>query len=215
MARIQVRNQTSGLAIALAVLTLLTANSFAQPRARAKPTPMVVERASDSYAIYSLLMPGVPFAGMSPDQATHFAIAGTTVNINDMNPAIPPEGELQPPPNNEKAFQEAVQDFHTRRYERVQLERQLTIDRPYTLLTPDDVAEVRKTLGGIDPGSQLQDKWAGYPGITYFSEVYFNTARTAALVYMNNFCANLCANGQWIYLEKNGTQWVRRSGLNI
>ena len=32
---------------------------------------------------------------------------------------------------------------------------------------------------------------------------------------MNNFCANLCANGQWIYLEKNGAQWVRRSGLNI
>jgi hypothetical protein len=215
MARIQVRRQTPGLAVAIAVLTLLTASSFAQPRAHAKPTPMVVDRASDSYAIYSLLMPGMPFASMSPDQATHFAIAGTTVNINDMNPAIPPEGELEPPPNNEKAFQEAVQDFHTRRYERVQLERQLKIDRPYTLLTPDDVAELRKTLGGIDPGSQLQDKWAGYPGITYFSEVYFNTARTAALVYMNNFCANLCANGQWIYLEKNGAQWVRRSGLNI
>ena len=215
MARIQVRKQSLGLAVAIAVLTLLAASSFAQPRAHAKPIPMVVDRASDSYAIYSLLMPGVPFAGMSPDQASHFAIAGTTVNINDMNPAIPPEGELQPPPNNEKAFQEAAQDFHTRRYERVQLERQLKIDRPYTLLTPDDVAELRKTLGGIDPGSQLQDKWAGYPGITYFSEVYFNTARTAALVYMNNFCANLCANGQWIYLEKNGTQWVRRSGLNI
>ena len=36
---------------------------------------------ADSYAIYSLLMPGVPFAGMSPNQAPHLAIAGTTVNI--------------------------------------------------------------------------------------------------------------------------------------
>ena len=215
MARIQVRKETRGLAVGIAVLTLLMASSFAQPRAHAKPTPMALARASDSYAIYSLLMPGVPFSSMSPEQASHFAVAGTTVNIEDMNPAIPPEGQLQPPPNNEKAFQEAVQDFHTRRYERVQLQRQLTIDRPYTLLTPDDVAELRQTLGGIDPGSQLQAKWAGYPGITYFSEVYFNTARTAALVYMNNFCANLCANGQWIYLEKNGAQWVRRSGLNI
>jgi hypothetical protein len=133
MARIQVRKQTPGLAVAIAVLTLLTASSFAQPRSHAKPTPMVVDRASDSYAIYSLLMPGVPFDSMSPDQASHFAIAGTTVNINDMNPAIPPDGQLQPPPNNEKAFQEAVQDFHTHRYERVQLERQLKIDRPYTL----------------------------------------------------------------------------------
>jgi hypothetical protein len=172
------------------------------------------DRAS-TYAIYSLLMPGVPFAGMSSTQAPHFAIAGTTVNIEDMNPAIPPDGQLQPPPDNGDAFREAVQDFYTRKYERMQIEDQLQLDRPYTLLSAGDVAELRSTLAGIDPGSQLQDKWAGYPGITYFSEVYFNTAHTAALVYMNNFCANLCANGQWIYLEKKNSQWVRRSGLNI
>jgi hypothetical protein len=170
---------------------------------------------ADAYAIYSLIMPGVPFAGMSPTQAPHFAIAGTTVSIEQMNPAIAPDSELQPPPDNQEAFSEAVQDFHTRRYERIHLEDQLKLDRPYTLLSADDVTELRTTLAGIDPGSQLQSKWAGYPGITYFSEVYFNSAHTAALVYMNNFCANLCANGQWIYLEKNGNQWVRRSGLNI
>ncbi len=173
-----------------------------------------IDRA-DSYAIYSLLMPGVPFQGMSTTQAQRFAIAGTTVSIEQMNPAIPPDGQLQPPPNNAQAFQEAVQDFQTRRYERIPLEHKINLDRPYTLLNADDVAELKSTLAGIDPGSQLQDKWAGYPGITFFSEVYFNTAHTAALVYMNNFCANLCANGQWIYLEKNGDQWVRRSGLNI
>jgi hypothetical protein len=174
-----------------------------------------VADSADAYAIYSLLMPGVPFAGMSPTQAPHLAIAGTTVSIEQMNPAIAPDSELQPPPNNQEAFSEAVQDFHTRRYERMHLEHQLELDRPYTLLSADDVTELRKTLAGIDPGSELQSKWAGYPGITYFSEVYFNSAHTAALVYMNNFCANLCANGQWIYLEKKGDQWVRRSGLNI
>lgn len=202
--------------LAIAAFALLAACSVAQPPQHdTKPISIKVDRAADSYAIYSLLMPGVPFDSMSSEQASRFAIAATSVNIDDMNPAIPPDGQLQPPPNNEKAFSEALQDFHTRRYERVQLEHQLNIDRPYALLTADDLAEFRSTLAGIDPGSQLQDKWAGYPGITYFSEVYFNTTRTAALVYMNNFCANLCANGQWIYLEKNGDQWVRRSGLNI
>jgi hypothetical protein len=174
----------------------------------------IIDR-TDAYAIYSLLMPGVPFQSMSTTQAQRFAIAGTTVSIEQMNPAVPPDGQLQPPSNNTQAFREAVQDFHARRYERMQLEPELKVDRPYTLLSADDVTELRKALAGIDPGSQLQDKWAGYPGITYFSEVYFNTAHNAALVYMNNFCANLCANGQWIYLEKNGNQWVRRSGLNI
>jgi hypothetical protein len=204
------------LKLAIAALTLLTGSTVAQtPQPRTKGVAIKVDRAADAYAIYSLLMPGVPFDSMSPEQAPRLAIAATTVNINDMNPAIPPEGQLQPPPNNEKAFREAVQDFQTRRYERVQLEHQLKLDRPYTLLSADDVAELRNSLAGIDPGSQLKDKWAGYPGITYFSEVYFNTSRTAALVYMNNFCANLCANGQWIYLEKQDNQWVRRSGLNI
>lgn len=170
---------------------------------------------ADISAIYSLLMPGVPFAGMSLSQAPHFAIAAQTVNIDDMNPAIPPDGQLQPPPDNGTAFREATQDFYTRKYERMQIPPQLQLDRPFDLLDEADVAELRRALTGIDPGSQLKDKWAGYPGITYFSEVYFNTADTAALVYMNNFCANLCANGQWIYLEKKNGQWVRRSGLNI
>lgn len=169
----------------------------------------------NTYAIYSLLMPGVPFQTMSPSQAPHFAIAAQTVNIDDMNPAIPPDGQLQPPPNNAQAFREAVQDFYTRQYERTRIAHQLQLDRPYTLLDPAEIAELRETLAGIDPGSELKDKWAGYPGITYFSEVYFDSTHTAALVYMNNFCANLCANGQWIYLEKQGKQWVRRSGLNV
>jgi hypothetical protein len=202
--------------LAIAAFALLAACAVAQPPQKdARPISIKLDRAADSYAIYSLLMPGVPFDSMSPEQASRFAIAATTINIDDMNPAIPPEGQLQPPPNNETAFREAVQDFHTRRYERIQLERQLKIDRPYTLLSAGDAAELRNTLAGIDPGSQLQDKWSGYPGITYFSEVYFNTTRNVALVYMNNFCANLCANGQWIYLEKHDNQWVRRSGLNI
>jgi hypothetical protein len=202
--------------LATAAFALLAVCAVAQPpQKHARPISIKLDRAADSYAIYSLLMPGVPFDSMSPQQASRFAIAATTVNIDDMNPAIPPDGQLQPPPNNETAFREAVQDFHTRRYERIQLEHQLKVDRPYTLLSAGDAAELRNTLAGIDPGSQLQDKWSGYPGITYFSEVYFNSTRNAALVYMNNFCANLCANGQWIYLEKHDNQWVRRSGLNI
>ncbi len=195
------------------LLTFLVSGLVAQTKPTVQPMPL--DRAANSYAIYSLLMPGVPFSGMSTDQAPHFAIADTTVSIANMNPAIAPDSELQPPPNNPQAFHEAVQDFRSRRYENVGLERQFKLDRDYTLLNPGDIAEVRKTLSGVDPGSQLKDKWAGYPGITFFSEVYFNSTQTAALVYMNNYCANLCANGQWIYLEKQRGAWVRRSGLNV
>ena len=178
------------------------------------PRPMVQNRATDAYAIYSLLMPGEPFSSMSPDQAPHWGIADTTVNFGDMNPAIPPDIELKPPEGNEKAFFDAVHDFIARRYERITLTRAFHLDHDYTLLTPQDVGEVREALAGADPGSEIKNKWAGYPGITFFSQVYFNSAQTAALVYMGNFCTNLCANGRWVYLEKQDKQWVRRSGLN-
>ena len=113
-----------------------------------------------------------------PENRHHIRYRRHNLNITDMNPAIPPDGQLQPPPDNEKAFHEAAQDFLSRRFERVTLEHQLQIDRPYTLLSADEVTELRNALAGIDPGSQLKDKWSGYPGITYFSEVYFNTNRT-------------------------------------
>ena len=179
------------------------------------PRPMLQNRATDAYAIYSILLPGEPFSTMSADQAQHWGIAETTVNFADIDPAIPPDVELKPPQNNEKAFLEAVHDFISRKFERVTLTRAFHVDHDYKLLTAGDVSELRQALAGADPGSEIKNRWAGYPGITYFSEVYFNAGQTAALVYMSNFCANLCANGQWVYLEKQNKQWVRRSGLNL
>jgi hypothetical protein len=43
--------------------------------------------------------------------------------------------------------------------------------------------------------------------------VYFDTKHAAALVYMNDWCAHLCSAGTWVYLEKHGGHWVRRSGV--
>jgi hypothetical protein len=203
------------IAAASFVVFLLTAGSFAQTPRPDAPLPMVQNRATDAYAIYSLLLPGEPFASMSADQAQHWGIADTTVNFGDMNPAIPPDIELKPPDGNEKAFYEAVRDFMARRYERIQLTRAFQVDHDYKLLTPEDIGELKLALAGADPGSEIKNKWAGYPGITFFSQVYFNAGQTAALVYMGNYCTNLCANGTWVYLEKQGKQWVRRSGLNV
>jgi hypothetical protein len=158
------------------------------------------DNAADTYAIYSLLLHDDPYPGL-PQKQGPLAIADTTINITDMNPAIPPDGQLQPPKNNPDAFREAVQDFQARRFERLQLRHNFHLDVDYTLLNPGDVAAYKSTQ-------------SGYPAVNFFSEVYFNSKQTAALVYRSVFCGRLCANGQWIYLEKQGSQWVRRSGLN-
>jgi hypothetical protein len=180
-------------------------------------TPMPEDRAEDSYAIYSMLMPGEPFASMPPDENQRWAIGAVTVNVNDRNPAIPPQGQLKPPPENPHGFNDAVRDYETNKNVRVRLERKaLRIDHAFDLLSPDQVSDLRNAkAAGSSVTSATEDAWQGVPGITLFSEVYFNAKHTAALVYMNDWCAHLCAAGTWVYLEKQGGHWVRRSGIVV
>jgi hypothetical protein len=176
--------------------------------------PMPADRADDSYAIYSMLMPGQEFAGMAPEQTSQWAIASITINDGDRNPAIPPQGQLKAPPENLAGFQEAVLDYATNRYVRIALTKDpFRLNHPFSLLRPDEVASLRSSRTAAQVSSEAQSQWSGFPGITFFSEVYFDSRHQAALVFMNDWCAHLCSSGSWIYLEKRGGQWVRRSGI--
>ncbi|MGC1361076.1 MAG: hypothetical protein WA826_07870 [Silvibacterium sp.] len=159
------------------------------------------DRAADSYAIYSLLLPGAPLATITPEPNQSWSMADATVNIGDMNPAIPPDGQLKAPPDNVKAFNEALQDYQARKDQRFRLEApDFHMNRSYDLLNGQQVSDLRRS----SPAGT---------GVAFFSAVFFNSAQTAALVYVNDWCANLCAVGQWVYLEKHNGQWIRRSGL--
>jgi hypothetical protein len=176
--------------------------------------PMPADRADDSYAIYSMLMPGQEFASMAPEQASQWAIASITINDGDRNPAIPPQGQLKAPPENLAGFQEAVLDYATNRYVRIALTKDpFRLNHPFSLLRPEEVSALRSSRTAAQVSSEAQSQWSGFPGITYFSEVYFDSRHQAALVFMNDWCAHLCSSGSWIYLEKRAGQWVRRSGI--
>jgi hypothetical protein len=211
----------AGLLVAIGLLMLTAkgagqhANPSATPPVPGAPIAMPPDRADDSYAIYSMLMPGETFSSMAPDQAARWAIADVTVNLQDRNPAVPPQGQLKPPTDNAQGFNEAVSDYNANRNVRVQLtSKPFRIYHDFTLLAPDQVNALRgsKAAGAYD-SSETQSQWAGYPGITFFSEVYFDSKHGAALVYMNDWCAHLCNAGSWVYLEKHGGHWVRRSGI--
>ena len=140
------------------------------------------------------------------------AIADSTVNEDDVNPKLAPEAFLQPPSDNPRGFQEAVNDYNQRKKERMPLTRRFNVSRPYVLLLPDDVAQFKAARGSPNASSDEQSTFSQYLGITFFSEVYFNTAQTAALVYILDWCGNLCSQSEWVYLEKQNGAWVRRSG---
>jgi hypothetical protein len=208
----------AGLLLALWMLMMAQQRNPAQlaaaKSAPGAPMPMPADRAGDSYAIYALLMPGQPFDHLPPEENQRWAIADVTVNENDRNPAVPPQGQLKPPPDNPRGFSGAVGDYEANKYVRVQLARNaLHIAHDFALLSPGDVNALRGARSGAQVTSQAQSQWAGYPGVTYFSEVYFNPDHTSALVYMNDWCAHLCAAGTWVYLEKRGGHWVKRSGI--
>jgi hypothetical protein len=199
--------------VAVAFVTLIALAPVGAAQQDLSPIP--AKRAADTYAIYSMLMPGQPFSSMSPSQTTRWAIAESTVNISDMNPSVPPDGQLTPPRDNPEGFKEALEDYESRKYERFRLEsKRFQLSHSFSMLDDEQVSELRQARSSTTASSELKSQYAGYPGVTFFSAVYYNHPRTAALVFMNNWCANLCAAGQWVYLEKKGGQWVRRSGIS-
>jgi len=196
----------------LVLLCLAIAGSTVLASAQAKPAaPAAPDRLPDSYLIYAMLMPGQLFEDMGSGQSQAWAISKTTVNEDDMDPKLAPDATLQPPDDNPIAFREAVNDYHQRKKERLVLTRRLQLSQPYVLLNPNDVEQF-KASRSVDSNSELQTKYGDYVGITFFSEVYFNIAQTAALVYVLDWCGNLCSQAEWIYLEKRDGVWVRRSG---
>jgi hypothetical protein len=198
------------------LVLLLLAGPASVPLAPAQTKPPTSapapDRLPDAYMIYSLLMPGQMFEDMDSGQGQPWAIGGTTLNEDDMDPKLAPEAMLQPPDDNAHAFLEAVGDYHQRKKERMELTRRFKLSRPYVLLKPAAVEQFKASRSSLNSTSDLQSTYGNYMGITYFSEVYFNTAQTAALVYILDWCGNLCAQAAWVYLEKQDGVWVRRSG---
>ncbi len=197
----------------LVLLWLAIAGATVVTSAQTKPAAGAVspDRLPDSYLIYAMLMPGQLFEDMGSGESQAWAIGGTTVNEDDMDPKLAPDATLQPPDDNPRGFKEAVTDYNQRKKERLVLTRRLKLSRPYVLLAPGDVAQFKDSRS-VNSDSELQAKYGNYVGVTFFSEVYFNTAQTSALVYILDWCGNLCSQAEWIYLEKRDGVWVRRSG---
>jgi len=194
-------------------LCLVIAGSTTLASGQTKPAAAAVasDRMPDSYLIYAMLMPGQLFEDMGSGDSQAWAISGTTVNEDDIDPKLAPEATLQPPDDNPRGFKEAVNDYNQRKKERLVLTHRLTLSQPYVLLSPSDTTDF-KASRSVNSTSELQSKYGDYVGVTFFSEVYFNTAQTSALVYILDWCGNLCSQAEWIYLEKRDGVWVRRSG---
>ncbi len=194
------------------ICTLFAVTTTAAAASTASPAPPPPDRAADAYAIYAVLLPGDTFAHLPPEQTQHWAIAATTLNANDVSPRLEPRAALKAPPSNAAAFNQAVADYQLHRLERWQLEPRFPVQHSYTLMDANQVAAFKQARSSPVGPSGLTPAFAGYPGINFFSAVYFNAEHTAALVYETQWCGHLCAAGEWVYLEKRSGAWTKRSG---
>jgi len=206
------------IGLAPAVSTGQSPATASRPPAIAMPT----DRAADSYAIYSSLIPLGETAGQ--DWPHDFWLArDATVEVVpadqpcraepgkenqfDMNPHI----GVHPTKDREKDFEEILEDFDAHCHDRVALSATAwqTV-APVRLLTPAEQQEFRATRDTVvGATSEAARKYKGAPALYGFSEVYFNLHRTVALVYATHWCGGLCGQGFWVALALDGGQWKR------
>jgi len=220
-------------------ISLAALASFAQETAassqESSPVPMPVDRAEDSYAIFSLLVPVLQddppgscmCRGARRAKKNGYLILDTTADPQKLMFARIPAVETMPPmgakgffahldpmdvPDGQVAqFHEAVADYERRKGERVRLEPRFSLPKPFWLMSESEAAEYAKLdvphvtnpSHPWPPDPRLVKKYKGWGPLSWMSEVYFDQARTLALVWAsrNDGCYD------WYAFEKQDGHW--------
>jgi hypothetical protein len=158
----------------------------------------------DVYAIYSLMLTN-PQTSHGPDNNERYLIARTTAPGNPKEPCV------APPKEREADFREVLTDFERRKATPRQLQPAFSIDKPYELLSADEVREFIGTRFP-KPGTETANpRYRGVSDLYTFSDVYFNPGRTLALTAISTWCGGLCAMYQWKVFEKlDSGMWEER-----
>jgi hypothetical protein len=181
--------------------------------------PIPPDRAADSYAIYSQLLP-LGETGAWP--ATYYDVSDKTItvvqpdapclvpdvtsptdraHIEEMNPQI----AVSPPDKDKEAYQEILTDFNSHCHEQLSLSPTSWKARlPVHLLNDAEQREFGKSR---QSGAPTAEKYKGSPALYAFSQVYFNAHHTVALVYATHWCGMLCGQGFWIALARENGGW--------
>ena len=154
------------------------------------------EREKDVYAIYSLMLTN-PKTSHGADKDGRYLIRATTV------PGSPQVPCVRPPKEREADFGEVLADFERRSDTARQLERKLSIQKPYVLLTADQAKQFieEHSLHPNRPKPR-EEQFLGVADLYSLSDVYLNPRRTLALTAISSWCGLLCGSFQWKVFEK-------------
>lgn len=206
----------------------------AAPSSERRPVPMPAERADDSYAIYSLLIPALQ------KTTKEYLVMDTTENPHSSTYNVRPVAEetklpmtpiqrvmsgggvvMKVPDDRMVQFNEAVEEFTRRDGVRVQLERKFILQIPYRLMDTKHINEYSKLFEPqcvTAPGQlwhldqKLERKYVRRGPLIRMSEVYFDHAHTFGLVHASSLGWIEGAGGSsctenWYAFEKRDGKW--------
>ena len=168
------------------------------------------DRDRDVYAIYSLMLTN-PQTSHGPDDNKIYLIAATTAPGFPKIPCIAPPKEREA--DRGADFREALADFNQRQATQRQLSRTFSIQKPYVLLSADEVREFQEARTTRKPVGSPAGRFDGVTDLFTLSDVYFNQHRTLALTAISSFCGLTCGRYQWQVFERpvggtwRDTQW--------
>lgn len=183
------------------------------------PRPMPQDRVTDSYDIYSQLLPGDQIEwGNVPRSQWLVESSTTAVPLNSScatGGMMNPHDAIQPPGDRQAEFAEVLADFDAHCHERYLLDAsKLRMEIPVRLLDEQGRARYIRGVSHYTPpqsdimrAPRTPDEFKGAAGLHSFTAVYFNGAHTLAMTQIGMYCGSLCGNWRWVVLERKGTKW--------
>jgi hypothetical protein len=175
-------------------------------------------QSTDAYAIYSALITASPVVrsgpGNVPTDDQIYLIDATT--ITDRTGFGPPGGRsfftaescLNVPPLDDAGFREIVADYNLRKNTPAVLKRLFSFTKPYQLLTATESDRFLREAQEATPPVNRNPLYSKSKRVFRLGDVYFNKARTLAVVFFSVYTTAANGSGSWRAFRKaaNG-QW--------
>jgi len=197
----------------LSTLLLVTTSApFAQqPIAEPTPIAMPSDRAADSYAIYSQLLPSDAIEWGNVPRAAWLLEDRTVTPTDD------PRQAIEAPKERKADLQALFDDYDAHKAEIITLYSSgFNTQLPVRLADKDAQARYIAIRGGVTLSQAHEfashkhdfDIFIGVAGMHSFSQVFFNADHSLAMVHFGISCGTTCGNWTWVVLQRKDGNWA-------
>ena len=175
----------------VAVFCMTALAGRARPRTHQDVPAATAVEDPEAYAVYAAVLPAGPDAKRR--QPTRYVVRRESVRCTLT-------GEPEDP-----AWRPVIANYATANAQLRVLREGFSLGRPYTVVPQ---AEIEALFVPVEQGwARFFERYAGVQGYDAMSAVGFDTAKTLAVVSVENHCHYLCGHGRTVFLRKTSGAW--------